>query len=208
VTAWLPINCTGISLPTAIPRNSAAICYLPLGLQTTLPTLQFRLSPTGGFLHLPIEDLILPLSGDGTPAQNPWGKRICIQRGLSINNEQSVITFGNRALTSLFTVLAMNTQQVGMANKRYFNASSIQCVVRKECIGMQTHIVDVNKCQDPLCDEYYFFVSNDITKTCELSTSFHVTAVLFLLLFIGLEMGLNEVQAWLTRQVYKNVTAV
>jgi hypothetical protein len=96
---------------------------------------------------------------------------------------RAVISFGNRALRSLFTVLAMNTHQVAMANKRYFNgtvrffsciikshdfnatfasppsiydlitASNVQCVIRKQCKGMQTHLDAFNRCADPACSK-------------------------------------------------------
>jgi len=110
-------------------------------------------------------------------------------------------------LNDLFTVLDMDNSIVGMANKNpNQNMSSIQCLGIVACVGMQQASDTLNVCVDPTCSDYYFFVFEPDTKSCILSSSFHVLCGLLIACFLLVEMGVNETVILLTNKVYRTVT--
>eukprot|EP01006_Ploeotia_vitrea_P035549 TRINITY_DN65896_c13_g5_i1.p1 TRINITY_DN65896_c13_g5~~TRINITY_DN65896_c13_g5_i1.p1 ORF type:complete len:703 (-),score=375.75 TRINITY_DN65896_c13_g5_i1:80-1984(-) len=198
VLAWVPAECT-----------EDFECYLPLGTRVELPVLSFRVSVNGPLLHLPLRDLLVRSVSPLAKGRLRW----CIVRGSSVGANPHTsyfqhVSFGTRALLSLYTVLSMDTGQVGFANKRVWpseQAMQVQCKTAKRCIGMQQRMPALNACLDPSCSDYYFFELDYASRTCRLSSAFHVVAVLFIVLFVGGEVLLQEARRYLLGKIETTV---
>lgn len=198
LTSWLPVQCYSRSFYPGSIRKDVECVLLPDTIPL-LPTLSFTvasLEPGGSAkrLYLPLEDLLIDRS-------------LCIRRSGVVADPilrptPVVLSFGNRALRSLFTTLHMSTKQVALANKNINQKNSdVQCVPRTVCKGMQIASVAYNQCEDPDCYNYYFFKFDDVEKVCYLSSTFHIiTAVLFTVFFGG-EILMTEVELWLGRKI-------
>jgi len=173
------------------------ICYLSSTITpATLPTLSFLLDPAGGMLYIPLEDLLLP------PLPSQALRRLCMERMLE--DGPFFISFGTRSLRNLFSVFAMSTLQVGMANKAITSPLNVRCAERLQCQGMQTRDEPLNVCVDPPCSSYYFFEFDDTAKTCVLSAGFHTTCIVIISVFLFMEVFLQEVHSKLSTQVLAN----
>lgn len=199
--SWLPVVCHTRTFLTGGLRQDVQ-CVLKPDVPTVLPTLTFIMSPATGRdndhtpLHLPLEDLLI-------------GRQLCLRRtdavvpGVGVVSFGiSTISFGNRALRSLFTVFHGPTAQMAMANKNPQQTSSdIQCVPRTVCKGMQEAYTALNQCVDPPCSDYYFFEFDDDEKVCYLSATFHIIGATLLAAFFGAEVLMTELELWLGRRI-------
>jgi len=202
IASWIPVECETEHFPSDI--DDSRVCYLTGSQPNSLPTLSFKLSSDGAYLHIPLENIIL------LPVPPEPRRRLCMHRGLSLSNFRGSssprFSFGNRVLQNLFTTFAMNTNQVGMANKRIFAPSLIQCSSRRQCLGMQSHDESLNMCIDPPCSLYYFFDFDSTNKICVLSSAFHVTCIVMIVIFLVTEIALNEIHSYLANKVYRTIS--
>jgi len=206
LVTWLPVECDNIIFSTDgeyYPQTGGcSLPYLNEGVnETDLPTLTFTITPGGPKLYLPLADLVIdPSLLSHHRGQPPTLRRqLCITRFMPIEDayrtgtlDYLFVSFGTRAIRSLYTVFYMEGHRVGMANKEHNRApSNAQCAPRKVCAGMQSAYKQYNVCLNPPCEDYYMFVFDDETKSCKLSDGFHLLSVFLLLLFISMEIGLD-----------------
>jgi hypothetical protein len=163
VISWMPLRC-GLGKLDSVPR----ICYVSSEVRTgSLPTITFKLSEFGSDLYIDLSELLFPTSSS-VP------NRMCIYRGASVIGGPSPynsIVFGGRVLKQFYAAFSMEdgNGRVGFANKvATLTESRVQCASRVACKGMEVHYDPLNLCLPPPCADYYFFETDEETRTCKL----------------------------------------
>jgi len=197
--SWLPVKCN-LGRFTHLPY----ICYFGSDInKQRLPTLSFRLADQGRELFIDLSQLLFAFSN--------LDNRLCLTRMSSMLNPPSsfnAIVFGGRVLKQFYTTFDWGSRKVAFANRDpYIKESRANCASRVMCGGMQVHYEPLNLCLPPACDDYYFFEYDASTKSCVLSSSFHIVVSLLIFVFLVTELGLNEMIMHLSKKVMANAIA-
>ena len=200
LVSWLPVICEaqdGFDPYSFSSYGTSSVCYVDADLVADgLPTISFTVSADGAPLYLPLKSLLL--------AEADGKQRLCITRGYSFYLSRS-ISFGTRAVSAFYAAFDMGSDQVGFANKAAHAASHAMCREREECRGSQTTNPAQNQCLDPDCYYFPLLRLEESSMTCRLTPSFYWFASVMLVLFVVIEVGLNEAHVYYTQLALKTI---
>lgn len=191
VTGWLPL----VQVPCPDEQGFVTCRITSETLAAGLPSFSFRLSQDGDVLILPLLALVLD-SGveDG-------GIALCLRRGQLAMDTSSTeqyyslgeIVFGSMAVRALYTVINIDEQRVGFANKNNFLVNEASCNAKVECADENSYDQSMNKCLVPPCSSYIMATTTSHGENgvgCELSIP--GTAVLWTLGLILLLLDIGN----------------
>lgn len=194
VLGHLPALCHPWPTENATNAQSCSLAADIDPRRTRLPTLSFTMQKEGLPLHLPLSRIIRPWQRD-----KEFKQRLCMHRGLSVKFGAQ-ISLGAMPLGAFYAAFNMATHQVGLANKLATSASDVMCVGQIACKGMQTQDAR-QSCEDPKCNQFYFYALHNESKTCVLSWTFHAVFASAFAIFVVSQLALQEVRLYLAQKV-------
>jgi len=206
--------------PFSCDNSTLTHCTLDAGVTGKLPPLSFKLQQDGEKFYIPLENLVIDedgenklciydinmdsrlLPGDDEYTWHPWEPK---------DNKYFSIAMGTRPLLSLYAHFDLthrrydthfDVPQMAFANKVDARSlSNVNCVPRAKCVGDQTFNNITNSCEEPPCNDYYFYKLDDGTHTCVLSGHFSQVVIIMSVVVLLLEFLFSQAKIQLLQQV-------